>query len=80
MKIRYDEQGRILGAYADHLEVPGNVVKVEDKTLKKDFRSTFSLGKYHVKDGKIKAVRGFRPHSTKKLEGLMGFEFPGKEK
>lgn len=76
MKICYDEQGKILGTYADHMDVTGNFVTVPEQTLKKDFHETFGLGKYRVKDGKIVAVRGFRKPDIKKLESLSNVVFP----
>jgi len=70
MKIRYDDNGRIIGVYADHLEVPGDVVAVSEKTLKKDFKATFSQGKYRVENGQLAKVPNFRKRSTNKLEAL----------
>lgn len=76
MKIRYDDDGRIVGLYADHVDVAGQTITVSDKTLKKDFRETFAQGKYRVKAGKIVAVRGFRKTSVAKLVKMSGIAFP----
>ncbi len=72
MKIHYADDGRILGIYASHLQIPGNILEVSEKDLKKDFRATFGLGKYRVEKGEIKAVRGFRRPGGKALQAPFG--------